>query len=131
MKIKSDFVTNSSSTAYVIVVPGNFEVTDEVINKKLDEWDIEEEEKESFITDIKKLFEFYKEGQAYDSKIKNDYDRLDSMMTDICQEKGFVIASEDVGESTPIPISYKEIIKLLLQSDNLEQLLEETLKKEK
>jgi len=135
MKIKSDFVTNSSSTAYVIMVPDSFKVTDENIKKHINEHNIKEEDKESYKKDVQILVERYKIGSAYGGgggTVENDYEILDNIMIDICEENGFIVASEDSGgETTVIPVDYKSIIKLLLKHEDLEKLLEETLKEEK
>jgi hypothetical protein len=104
MRIKSDFVTNSSSTAYIVCVPRDFRPTIEEIKKAYIHHDDEYDDVESLTDDdiYHKLpdeyFDTIKDGDNLWYYGTDGADsRLYSMVAEICENNGFVIAVFDIG----------------------------------
>jgi hypothetical protein len=73
MKIKSDFVTNSSSTSYIYLIPDLFDVKNFLSIKEqagyldnLIEEDLEDEERKDLVSKIIDIFDSIKKGNSVD-----------------------------------------------------------------
>jgi len=103
MRIKSDFVTNSSSTAYIVCVPKDFKPTkEEIIQafKNADDYDELPELTDDDIYNIlpNEYFDTIKDGDNlwyYGSDGADS--RLYSMVAEICENNGFVLTIFDIG----------------------------------
>lgn len=130
MKIKSDFVTNSSSTCYVVFVPNRFTPTDEDIKEAIEEektyWDEDEyqpllEEFAATKIEVIECLELLKEGENI---YRNDYgDGVDHKIYGIVQiivsSNGFDITSVDMssdGFDTIIGIPEEKVTKILTKN---------------
>jgi hypothetical protein len=101
MKIKTDFVTNSSSCCYVFCVPKDFNLK-EFLSKDLD-MDYEEDQKLSESIDS-----FISSGYCYEIDDREAFDKISSLMVE------FRIASFDTD-------SDRGLIKLLTVEEITEQ----------
>jgi ATP-dependent RNA circularization protein (DNA/RNA ligase family) len=125
MKFKSDFVTNSSSTSYVVYIPRNFNVSPQVIRDF-----IKKEYDEDFFTSasmikqnamidaVLRSIEDIKDGNCvYEA---DGFDPEDSLafnfISDICHKNGFNLTEQDTnggdGMSIIIGISFDKIQKI-------------------
>lgn len=64
MKIKGGFITNSSSTSYVVYLPDGLELPDDLIQKAFDEWYGGDEEIDDFKEDMINAFKILKDGST-------------------------------------------------------------------
>jgi hypothetical protein len=106
MKFKLDFVTNSSSTSYIVHIPQNFVVSPQDIRdfaeRELDEELFEEtplNEQNDLIEEVVKCVEDVKNGHSvYES---DNFDSKDSLaynyILHICNKNNFKIDSQDIG----------------------------------
>jgi len=125
MKLKHDFVTNSSSTSYVVYIPRNFTISPQDIREF-----IEKEYDEDFFTStsimkqnamidtVLRSIEDIKDGNSiYES---DDFDQEDSLpfnfISHICYKNGFNLTEQDTngggGMSVIIGISFDKIQKI-------------------
>ena len=135
MKIKSDFVTNSSSTCYIVFVPTKYVPSDDVlvdaINREMQWWDFDEDDeietaeqfleayRDEFMDAIESLKmgqEVYKDeyGDGIDYRI---YAAIDSLMTN----EGFGLTGVEMGSGGMdclCGVTEEKIIKIL--GENLE-----------
>lgn len=120
MKIKWDFVTNSSSTAYIVTIPKKFNVTD--VHSILEDTMNYVDEKEHYCEgDDMQFFEYFsinieklKEGQI----VWNNEDPCFWSTMDYLEKKGLVITHFDTpsdGMDTLQPVKF----------DHLKQCIEE------
>lgn len=130
MRIKTDFVTNSSSTCFIVFVPNNYVPSDEALIKAMEEqlgwWDDEEdnppETAEEYlpilkqeilecIEDLKQGKDIYKDnyGDGVDYKV---YSTVDCLMS----REGFGLTSIDTagdGLDQIVGVPEDKIIKIL------------------
>lgn len=99
MKIKTDFVTNSSSTAYVIFIPNNYYPSEVEIQKAYERYkkdfcdDEVELSEERLYKELPECLEQLKEGET----LSSDYDySLYYLVLQICGDAGLVLASMDM-----------------------------------
>jgi len=112
MKIKADFVTNSSSTAYVVFVPNNFYADEEEIKKLYnDEYkEYETLTDEQLFKNLPDCIELLKEGDnvwSYGSE--GITTNIWNMTVDICRHHDLVLSSLEMnGEGNNIIQGVKE-----------------------
>ena len=100
MKIKYDFVTNSSSVAYVVMVPNNFYLNENEIREEYKENELYEKNPptvEDVIKELSECIEILKEG---DNIWHYGQDGVNQtvfyMLGNLCQNHDFSIASIDI-----------------------------------
>ena len=125
MKIKGDFVTNSSSTSYVVLVPNEFRPDDDEIKKLYtEEYSFDDElSDEQLLKELPELFEILKEGEDlwyYGGEGTNQ--SLWGMILDICRTHDFLLTSLDMngeGNNTIIGIKEEAIESIMINNIDL------------
>jgi len=95
MKIKTDFVTNSSSTAYVVLIPNAFYAEEHELEKEYQGVVIEHEAEpnETLYKEIPECIELLKEGES----LTYEYDRgIFYTVLGVCENHNFLIATLDM-----------------------------------
>ena len=123
MKIKWDFVTNSSSTAYIVTVPKNLDISDVHTVLKDDSYYIEELG-ETFDDDKMKFFEAFatnierlKKGGTY---LLNYDTECFWSIKDYLQAKGLIITHIDTpgdGEDVMESVSIERLKECIAQAE--------------
>jgi hypothetical protein len=110
MKIKLDFITNSSSTAFVVLIPNKFYADENEIQKFYDRHPYDELTDEQLLKELPEYIETLKEGDNiwyYGGDGANQ--TLWSLVIDICDKHKFTLASLDMnGEGNNIIQGIKE-----------------------
>jgi len=115
MKIKSDFVTNSSSTAFVVMVPNSFHINeDEIktyINNNYDETYEEAKEAEAFDEIYDCIASLKKGDNLWTYGTDGVHFTIYNSILDLCNEHKFILASLEMnGEGNNIIQGVKEEI---------------------
>ncbi len=100
MKIKCDFITNSSSVAYIVMIPNNFYANDDEIKKRFEERKLYDDcppKLEEVIEELSECIETLKEGEniwcyGHDGVNQTVFHTI----CDICYNNDFSIASIDI-----------------------------------
>lgn len=136
MKIKTDFVTNSSSTCFVVFVPSKYTLSDEVLKKYINEsiewWDDEEEELtedeyvETMRDEVVECIEDLKQGKdVYKSCYGDGVDyKVYCAVEAIMSGEGFGVTSVDTsgdGLDQIIGVPEEKIIKILGENLDLKE----------
>lgn len=133
MKIKFSFITNSSSSAYIVFIPDHFKVSyGEVIDAytksfnwfdELDELMENDEGKDKLVEEVQECFEGLKGGESF-----SYYDGRTVFYTaiKICEENEFVVAWIDLPSDCEIIEGIKEnvIFNVLTKHIDIDKFLE-------
>ena len=132
MKFKFDFVTNSSSTCYVVFVPNSFSVTDEMIQIGINDeaywWEYEDDEiaptVETTRKEIHECIELLKEGEnLYSSNSGDGVDyKIYAVIQNIINQADLNINSLELsssGENTILGISEKSVANIFINNIKL------------
>ena len=138
MKIKSDFVTNSSSTCFIVFVPNSYVVSDQDLEDAVAEnakwWDDDDEDQEpmtpvEFKEEVQECIELLKSGQdIYRDNYGDGIDyRVYSLVDHIVSNKGFGLSSIETGGDgldQIAGVAEEKIIKILTEATDLSTLIE-------
>ncbi len=133
MKVKSDFVTNSSSTAYIVFIPNNFYASDEILDEAQtmckEDYDDYILTDEQLYKDIPDLIEGLKTGEVLSYY---DYDgwgwviliqiltNLNFIISDVCIDgEGFNLIKA---------LKQKDILDVVINNIDLDNLVETLVK---
>lgn len=98
MKLKGDFITNSSSTSYVVFIPEDFQL------KSFDELDMpydnfDEEDDDEILKKVREGIELVKNG---DHICECEDFGLNRQLAHICRENNFVLTDLDGGSDSGV-----------------------------
>lgn len=133
MKIKSDFITNSSSTAYIVLVPNTYQLTKEGFERACKE--VKASDCNFIIPDLdlcEEYFETLKEGLElfvgdYDDSINQT---MWDVITNICEAEKFILGDLNIDcENTIKGIDQDRIEDIIFNHIDLQKIIETCNKK--
>lgn len=124
MKLKSDFVTNSSSTAYVVLIPNNFHIDAGDIEIS---WDCIGEDEDLPIEQIhKEVLEIIEElkdgGNIWCYGLDYVHPGIYNSVLNLCEKNKFILSIEDLnGEGNNMIQGVKEekVNEIIINSINI------------
>ena len=134
MKVKLSFVTNSSSTSYIVFIPNTFKPSpDDIIDTyshRLDGGWFEECNEDEIVKKVLEKIEDLKCGEIiYEYDTYEEY----AIISDLCNHHDFILASVDIssdGNGTITNVKREKILEILVNHDNLDDVMKPFLKTE-
>ena len=139
MKIKLSFITNSSSTIFIIFVPENFVLEKQYISKvhesilsdyeaELQLYDyFEDFNMDNFIIEIQNQFKLFKEGKRYTHYGCSYVEGIEwRTLVKICEDNNLILTKIEMGSSGSDilkGISQESIINFLINSMSLDEFI--------
>ena len=130
MKIKIDFVTNSSSTAYVVFIPNSFKVTREKAEEMFDaEYYAGRDEAftDDILHDIEQSIELLKMGDyLWSYGDEGTPPAVYYAVLSICNDNGLVVSSSEMGgegNNSIFGIKEEQVVDILKNHMNLSELV--------
>ena len=132
MKIKSDFITNSSSISYIVFIPDSFKVSQKEMRDGYEQGCSYYDDEADPITDtdlmeIKDLFESLKNGETLWYYMREGIRGvLYETVLEICDKNKFILNSSEVngeGNDTTTGIKQEKIQKILMDHLDINKLL--------
>ena len=125
MKIKYDFVTNSSSVAYIVMVPDNFHPSENEMREEYEHRDIYDDFHPTLEEATKEMHECLTILRNGDNIWNYGHDGVNQtvyyMLLEICDEHGFVLGSIDISsEGNNIIQGVKEEVIEKLITNNID-----------
>jgi hypothetical protein len=110
MKIKSDFVTNSSSTAFIVMIPNNFHTSEDEMKNFYDNSSDDEIELKQLFEELPDCLESLKEGDnVWHYGRDGLHFTIYNIILDLCYEHKFILSSLEMnGEGNNIIQGVKE-----------------------
>ena len=126
MKLKTDFVTNSSSTAYVVLIPKNFHISEDDIEIT---WGSVDEEEEITAELIKRetieLINDLKDGDSiWYYGFDGVHPEIYNTVLEVCEKNKFILSTKDLngeGNNMIQGIEEEKIKEIIFNSINLEE----------
>ena len=131
MKVKFSFVTNSSSTAYIVFIPDNFKAS------RKDIMDIYSEELEGYYDElneddiVKEINEKIEDLKFGETIWEYDEYMAYAIIRGLCSYHDFILTSLDVssdGNGTITNIKKEKFIDILVSHDNLDDVMKPFIK---
>ena len=120
MRIKNDFITNSSSTAFIVLVPNNYELSEDDFDHSYDLTKIHHEESELSLEECKEIIETLKKGENIYANGDGDggvSHLIWQVILDILDNNGFLLNTLDTPSENPdiiIGVDQEDIDEILL-----------------
>jgi len=128
MKIKVDFVTNSSSTAYVVLVPTNFILKREEAEKY---WGTETDNKKSMtdeqFSDVVDTLEELRDGRSiWQYGGEGTPTDIYYVVLEACNRNGFIVSDSEMGgegNNTTFGVKQEQVTEILSEHIDVNKLL--------